>query len=446
MMRTMRLAALLLPLLVACATDADTMDDQGPGCLDGKCDGAEVWLYKAGQVPWVTCTSAANRVTCTLAAAPEGVRATQVMMGKGDVTFFYSTSLTAAAPSYQLPETFSSSDQITLAARAPGTGLGDLRKVVRAPAAGATTSFALPYDIWKITVTNVDAARGSVILKYPVEITDGEFMLTRGRKVDYLRSLGVSPGANGASQSTTYFVPVTPNGKVSAYYTASGISGPPHLTLDKPGCYLMQGAEPALITFDENCTRTRELVAPSTPMPDEPMPDEPTPDEPTPTVTCVAGVAHECDDAGESWNGSQCCFSGPVACVAGSQYQCDDAGESWTGSQCCVAGEKQCVAGSEYQCDDAGENWTGSQCCIAETAQCVAGTEYQCDDAGESWTGSTCCLAAPAQCVAGSEYQCDDAGESWTGSLCCVAPALTCTPSSESNCAGGTFTGTQCCR
>ncbi len=476
MVRSMRIAYLLLPALVACAAPADDSKSQTPGCSDGKCDGAEVWLYKAGQTPWVTCATTGNRVTCTLAANPQGVRPTQVMMSKGDVPFFYTTSLTAAAPSYQLPDTFSSSDQITLAARAPSTGLGDLRKVVRAPASGATVAFALPYDIWRITVTNVDAAAGSLILNHSVEITDGTFMLTQDRKVSYFGSLGVSPGADGASQSATYFVPVTAGGKVGAYYTASGIGGPPHLTLEKPGCYLMQGENPALVTYDENCARTRELVAPSTPTPDaptEPMPDAPT--EPTePTPTCVAGTQFECDDAGETWNGSQCCIAGEVQCVEGSRYECDDPGESWTGSQCCIAdtaqcvtgtqyecddaneswtgstcclaAPRQCVQGTQYECDDAGEGWTGSQCCIAETAQCVTGTQYECDDANESWTGSTCCLAEPRQCVAGTQYECDDAGEGWTGSQCCVAPTLTCTPSTANNCAGGVFTGSQCCR
>jgi hypothetical protein len=488
----MRTAILTFPaLLVACMTaapEADQNSNTNNGCVDGKCDGADVWKWEAGKTPWVKCTSASNRVTCSLEAGHASVRPTRVLLGKGESAFAYSTTLTPTAPSSSLPETFSSSDSISIAAASPMAGLGDVRKVLRAPASGSSVTYQMPYDVWRVDVTSVGPAPAAIILKYDVQIADAGFLIAQGgNKVTQYGALSATPGANNASATKSHFLPVTAGGKVAAYFSAGSINEAPHFYVERPGCYLIEGSPVAILTYDENCTRTRQLVPVAPPAScacdvssacdANCACDAACTTPPPPAQMCLAGTQYECDDAGEHWTNGQCCVDGPVECVPGSQYECDDAGERWTGSMCCIVGTpvcvagsqyecddsgehwsgqrccvdaptKQCLAGSQYECDDAGETWTGSVCCVAESAKCVAGSLYECDDAGEHWTGSQCCVDGPAQCVAGSIYECDDAGESWTGSTCCVASGLTCTASSSSSCTGtgALFTGSQCCR
>ncbi len=485
----MRTAILAIPVFAACMTGADELENSNTNnaCSDGKCD-ADVWKYEAGKTPWVTCSNESGRVTCRLDPGIDAVRPERVLLAKGDSTLYYGTSLTRTAPGYTLPASFSSGDLISAAAGSPVGGFGDVRKVLRVPASGSSVTYQMPYEMWKVNVTSVGPAPASIILKYDVQLSDGATYLIAqgGNKVTWYGALSATPGPNNASATKTFYLPVSAGGKAGAYYSAGSINEAPHFYIEKPGCYLIEGSPVAILTFDENCTRTRQLV-PVTPPPtnactcdvssacDANCSCDTTCTEPS--QMCVAGTQYECDDAGEQWTSGQCCVDGPVECVPGSQYECDDAGEHWTGSMCCIDGDpvcvagsvyecddggehwsgskccvdapaKQCVAGSVYECDDQGESWTGSTCCVAETATCVAGNVYECDDPGEDWTGSQCCVDGPKQCVAGTVYECDDADESWTGSTCCVAPTLTCTASSSSSCTGtgAIFTGSQCCR
>ncbi len=416
---------LLIGLVAGCAAQ----EEYDPLCGD-RCDLTAddiVWQYAAGEHEWASCSNEADVITCSLAIVDPEIQASQVYVGRADQTGIFMEALTPSSPSYR----YNANGDIALSARPPGSWSGDVLREFSRPGPGESVSFGLPFDVWRVSLTKLDDAKVSLITKYDVEIAEGQFLLSKTQRAQYISGFSIPQGEETLGKS--YHMPVTAGGKVGVYLSASSaFSGPPHFTIDKPGCYLVNGG--VQLIFDEGCVQSQEILG-SVPADPDPEPDTCTCD-----VTAGCDVDCACDLA---------CAETPAEpmCVAGSQYQCDDAGETWADGECCVEGAVQCVTGSQYQCDDSseGEGWTGELCCVPEDRLCVAGSQYQCDDSGEGWTGTECCVEGNVQCVEGSQYQCDDTGENWTGELCCIDAALSCTSSSQYEC-DDTFTGELCCQ
>jgi hypothetical protein len=91
-------------------------------------------------------------------------------------------------------------------------------------------------------------------------------------------------------------------------------------------------------------------------------------DKPVTQSICAPGTRMDCDAAGASWTGIECCIRAtePLACVPGDRLHCNGDGATWTGALCCIADTVVCSDGNALDCRGDDMRFTGQRCCLLE--------------------------------------------------------------------------------
>jgi hypothetical protein len=239
---------------------------EDPACEEGRCDelpGDVTWSYAAGSVPWVTCTADGGKIACALEAnAPAEVAATSALIGKG-VGAIYSTTLTTAAPTRRLPETFAAGDKLHVvvdAAATEGWG-GPIDFKLAAPTASKPARVALPHDLWRVRLTKLAGgtdAKVELLIHNKVKLTGATYLAGDVAERSYFGSIAMAAGDAPEAVQQTYLIPVSAGGKIHGFYDAGLAFGEPQFTIDAPGCYLVNNG--TQILPDPDCVETEKRV------------------------------------------------------------------------------------------------------------------------------------------------------------------------------------------
>ena len=308
-------------VLVSCSST-------GASC-PGKCDDFSnvVWKYEAGETPWFTCENETS-ITCNFALSVPSTEPKKVGIGKSEAIF--DATLTPSEGTHSFGTSVKSGDPIYFQATAPRSW-AIIGGEIDAPADGDRNSYYLPYDVWQVTVTKLDASEVELFIKNTINLTDASFTTIKKTEKDYLGGISLDQGKEGTALSQSFVFPVSKGGTIGVYLNAGSIfSGPPALTLDQPGCYLANGG--TQLVFDENCAETTRLLQ-GVPQPDDPAAD-PCGNVCTKTQACIDSVcvdvtpADPCDGACDT---SEVCVA--ANCVIRAEQ---------TQSESCFAPTKAC--------------------------------------------------------------------------------------------------------